>query len=168
MGHMNTQSHTSIKLALAAIAATLTLGACSLPWPPPPHAGHPAQAKIATNRAQWSAKMPAHYSFEAEMMCFCPETIRKAVVFEVKDGATVAMRYADGGEISAETKDVFLQHSSIDKMFAILQDAADRKASSINVTYDAALGFPTEIAIDYDTMMADEERSFLIRNVKAL
>lgn len=165
---MNTIKKTSLKLILTTIVAAMALSACSLQWPPPPKAGHPAQSQITTHRSQWAENKPTHYSFEAELMCFCPETVRKAVTFEIKDGATVAMRYADGGEIPAELKELFTQHSSIDKLFAILQDAAARNASSINVTYDTALGFPTEIAIDYDTKMADEERSFLIRNVRAL
>ncbi len=101
-------------------------------------------------------------------MCVCPETVRRAVMFEVQGGTTIAMHYVDGSEITTDLKELFAQHSSIDKMFAILQDAADRHASTINATYDTTLGYPTEIAIDYDTQMADEERSFLIRNVRTL
>ncbi|HEU0021543.1 MAG TPA: DUF6174 domain-containing protein [Dehalococcoidia bacterium] len=43
-----------------------------------------------------------------------------------------------------------------------LQDAIDRDAASIRVNYDSRLGYPVSIAIDYNTMMADEELGFSV------
>jgi len=45
-------------------------------------------------------------------------------------------------------------------MFALIQDAIDREADKITVTYDETLGYPTAINIDYSVMMADEEQSY--------
>lgn len=165
---MNTTKAISLRLILLTVVAAMTLSACSLQAPPPARTRHPAQGQISMKRAAWSEKKPAHYSFEAELMCFCPETVRKPVTFEVKEGVTVATHYADGGEIAAELKELFVKHDSIDKIFAILQDAADRNASDIRTTFDPALGYPLEIAIDYSTQMADEELGLSIRNLRVL
>lgn len=156
---------TSLKTFFVAIAFAVTLGACT--WPPPPRV-HAAQPQITQHRDQWVKNMPTHYQFDASVMCFCTEQVRRPVTFEVKDGIAIAMRYADGTEIPAELKDIFANHDTIDKFFGILQSAATRNAAEINASYDDALGYPTEIAIDMDRQMADEEMSYIITNVKAL
>lgn len=158
---------TSLKTIFAALGLAVSLSACTLPAPPPPRV-HAAQPQITQHREQWANKKPSHYQFEASVMCFCPESVRKPVVFEVKDGMTVSMRYADGSEVPAELKEVFAKHDSIDKFFGILQSAAAQNAAEIHVSYDDALGYPTEIAIDMDLRMADEEMSYTISNVKIL
>ena len=156
---------TSFKTAFVAIGLALTLSGCT--WPPPPRV-HIAQPQITQHRDQWAKNMPTHYQFDVGVMCFCTELVRRPVTFEVKDGVAVSMRYADGTEVPAELKEVFAKHDTIDKVFGILQSAATRNAAEIKVTYDDALGYPTEVAIDMDRQMVDEEISYLIANVKAL
>jgi hypothetical protein len=39
----------------------------------------------------------------------------------------------------------------------VIKDAIARNASSLTVKYDPKLGYPTQINIDYDQQMADEE-----------
>lgn len=157
--------NTSLKTVIAALGLAVSLSACT--WPPPPRV-HAAQPQITQHRDQWASNKPSHYQFDASVMCFCAEPVRKPVRFEVNNGEVVSMRYADGGEIPADLKDLFAKHDTIDKLFGILQSAAARNAAEIKVTYDDALGYPTEIAIDMDRQMADEEISYLIANVKAL
>ena len=51
----------------------------------------------------------------------------------------------------------------VEELFALLQDAVTRSAARIEVSYDERYGYPTELFIDYDEGMADEETRFVIR-----
>ena len=55
----------------------------------------------------------------------------------------------------------------VEELFALLQDAVRRNAARIEVSYDERYGYPTELFIDYDERMADEETRFVIRGVYA-
>jgi len=54
---------------------------------------------------------------------------------------------------------------SVMDLFGKIKDAIDRGAASIQVTYDTEWGYPQEIAIDYDEMMADEEFYVTVSNL---
>ena len=51
---------------------------------------------------------------------------------------------------------------TVEELFALLQDAVRRKAARIEVSYDERYGYPTELFIDYDERMADEETRFVM------
>ena len=55
---------------------------------------------------------------------------------------------------------------TVEEMFALIQNAIDEKADAITVTYDATLGYPKELWVDYSKMMADEEMSYTYSVVK--
>lgn len=50
----------------------------------------------------------------------------------------------------------------------MIQDAINRKAFSLNVRYSARFGYPTQIDIDYDSQIADEEKYLTIENFKEI
>lgn len=54
---------------------------------------------------------------------------------------------------------------SIMDLFDVIQSAIDQKAYSIAVVYNADWGYPEEIAIDYNVMMADEEFYTTVSNL---
>lgn len=49
---------------------------------------------------------------------------------------------------------------TVEDAFALIQDAIDREADRIDVTYNATYGFPTVMNLDYSIMMADEEQYY--------
>ena len=50
----------------------------------------------------------------------------------------------------------------IEGLFALIREAITQNASRIEVTFDETYGYPSELFIDYDERMADEEASFRI------
>ncbi|MEA5507094.1 DUF6174 domain-containing protein [Halotia wernerae UHCC 0503] len=54
------------------------------------------------------------------------------------------------------------------KLFNVIQDAIVRRASSLNVWYDARLGYPIQIDIDYSAQIADEELYLTIENFEVI
>jgi hypothetical protein len=79
---------------------------------------------------------------------------------EVQDGEVVSLTDKDGNPISADDPlfEYFNKFATIDRLFAELESAtASVEAGDINVTYDEALGFPTEASIDYIKEAIDDE-----------
>ena len=50
----------------------------------------------------------------------------------------------------------------------MIKDAIATNASSLTVKYDPKLGYPTQINIDYDQQMADEESYLTIEKLEAI
>jgi hypothetical protein len=79
-------------------------------------------------------------------------------------GVIDSRNYAETGEVVGEAvRDLF---PDVSGMFYIVQDAIDQQASQVTVTYDSQLGYPVNIRIDYNTMMADEELGFAVISLK--
>jgi hypothetical protein len=80
-------------------------------------------------------------------------------MLEVRDGAVVSGTGEDGQPLSAER---LAEYVPVEGMFDFIEDAIDRDAYSVDVNYDAALGFPAHAAVDYIFGMADEERALQV------
>jgi len=116
------------------------------------------------NREKWNRRGPDSYSFVMQRSCFCGGELRDAVRIVVEDGNRVSATYVGSGQpVRAD----FLQFfPTMDGIFEILEEAyAD--ADSLDVRYDAALGYPIEAYIDYLKNARDDELSFTISGVMA-
>lgn len=119
----------------------------------------------------WKAQNLRNYDFTLQRNCFCPEDIRGPVNIQVRNGAAVNITYADSG--ANVTGGKFDHADTIDKLFTILKDAYtgrnefSQKADSVNVTYDARLGYPTDFFIDVSQTIADEEQGYTVTNFAA-
>ena len=54
----------------------------------------------------------------------------------------------------------FPLYHTIDGLFDKIQDAIDREAVRLTVSYDPEIGYPTSVSIDYSLTIIDEEFSF--------
>jgi hypothetical protein len=54
------------------------------------------------------------------------------------------------------------------KLFNIVKDAIAKKAHRISVTYHPTQGYPTQINIDENAQMADEERYLTIEKLEII
>jgi hypothetical protein len=59
-------------------------------------------------------------------------------------------------------------YETVDDLLTLISEAYDRGAASVRASYDAATGQPTEVYIDYDEQMADEEVGFTVEPVRPL
>lgn len=106
----------------------------------------------------WNSKNINHYMVKQQHSCFCTPNSTHPIQFEVKNGAVVTGSLEDINETDKlPASQLTVDPMTAEKAFAFIQDAIDRKADSIVVEYDAKLGNPTKINVDYSTMMADEE-----------
>jgi hypothetical protein len=122
------------------------------------------QSRLDSNRELWESSGRSDYQIEYRRNCFCPSDITSPVVVAVVEGSIDSVTYAESGEpVREDARDLF---PDVAGLFDILQDAVDRDAASIRVSYDSRLGYPVSIAIDYETMMADEELGFSVSGLE--
>jgi Family of unknown function (DUF6174) len=113
--------------------------------------------KLEAHRAQWQSQGVDSYEFVLRRLCYCGGGTTPATVV-VRNGQRVSVTDVETGMPIAEN---FAQYYlTIDELFDFIADAIDRKAYQIDVTYDAAYGFPRQISIDYLENAIDEEMAF--------
>ena len=117
-----------------------------------------AQAELDTHRALWTSSRSNEYSFVLAPLCFCPQDLLDPVTVRVENGFLTVVTYVESGK--APEHDGYGRYVTIDDLFDTIQEAIDGKASQITATYDPEIGYPTDVRIDYDARIADEEYMF--------
>jgi hypothetical protein len=79
-------------------------------------------------------------------------------------GASVTERVYVGSDepVAPALEDLY---PSVDGLFEVLEEAMDRDAHRIEVTYDVGTGIPLDIWVDYAENVADEELGFAVRSL---
>jgi hypothetical protein len=123
------------------------------------------EAALAANRQRWAAQGAADYQFTYTRGCFCPPQYRGPFDVTVRGGAVTDVVYRGEGEPADRALSEF---QTVEDLFDLIAEAYDRKAARVDVTYDAATGQPSDVYIDYDEQMADEEIGFTVEPVRPL
>ncbi|GAX37369.1 DUF6174 domain-containing protein [Nodularia sp. NIES-3585] len=118
--------------------------------------------KLQFNRRLWNQQNISNYRYTLSNSCFCIPEARGPVVIEVRNGQTTSITSVATG-LAVEPQ-LFQEYNTIPKLFNVIQDAINRQAFSLNVSYSPRLGYPTQINIDYNSQMADEEVYLTIEN----
>jgi hypothetical protein len=124
----------------------------------------PEGSELEENMEKWAESGIEDYRFRFQRLCFCISV--DVFLVEVVDGEIVSATVADTGEEPHPA--VVDQILTIDSIFAAIQDAMDRDAHSLSVTYHETLGYPTEVDIDYLENAIDEEMSYRASDVVEL
>jgi len=106
-------------------------------------------------RARWDAAGIRDYRFEFHQQCECGPALADAAVVEVRAGSVTRVNYRDSGEAAAPSARRLFP--TVDDLFDRIADAIQQNAASLIVSYDPALGYPTQINIDYDLQVIDDE-----------
>jgi hypothetical protein len=109
--------------------------------------------ELVAARARWAAMHPTAYSYSETPECDCSTPALRLTVVSATIVAAVEL------DNRAPVPAISLAGlATIDGLFDILQDGFDRRAASIDMRFDPALGYPTHYFIDYDRREFDEER----------
>lgn len=78
---------------------------------------------------------------------------------EVQDGEVVSMTDINGEAFPMDDpmSDLVMKHATIDRLFSELGSDAVQEADHLTMSFDPTYGFPTEVAIDYIELAADDE-----------
>ncbi|MBF2009087.1 MAG: hypothetical protein IGS49_27495 [Chlorogloeopsis fritschii C42_A2020_084] len=156
----------------AALLTSVSLNAPVMSQLPTQEAQSPAIAnnlnfdQLIINRRLWNQQNIHSYRYTLSRSCFCVEEARSPVVIEVRNGITTSITSADTG--MPVNREYFQKYDTVLKLFLLIRDAIARGASNLSVQYDPILGYPTQINIDYDSLIADEEEYLTIENFEKI
>jgi hypothetical protein len=117
-----------------------------------------ANSDFVEARQRWKRFGPSSYEITIGHGCFCLPDVTRPVIVTVSDGQVVRRRYVDDDtNVDARWAEAF---PTVDGPFAVIADAFDRNAASVNATYHPSWGYPVSVGIDYEAQMADDESFF--------
>ena len=121
------------------------------------------RAEIAAQRAKWDARRIEDYQLTLSRSCFCAPEGAGLVVLSVLEGQPVEWLYfLSGDPVAPQWQAMF---PTVDGLFDFLEDAIDRGAEEIEVAFDADLGLPTMVRVDYRLAAVDEEIGYEVEKL---
>ncbi len=105
------------------------------------------------HRTRWDAAGIIDYEYAFRRTCECARSDTRPMRVQVRGGSVAAATYGDTGEAATTASG----YPTVDDLFDLIDDAIERGAQGLTVAYDGSLGYPTEISIDYDLEVADDE-----------
>ncbi|MDM9382853.1 DUF6174 domain-containing protein [Chlorogloeopsis sp. ULAP01] len=122
--------------------------------------------QLIINRRLWNQQNIYSYRYTLSRSCFCIPEARGPVVIEVRNGIATSITSVDTG--MPVNREYFQKYDTIPQLFVLIRDAIARGASNLSVQYDPILGYPTQINIDYDSQIADEEEYLTIESFEKI
>jgi hypothetical protein len=122
--------------------------------------------KFKMNYQLWKQHKISNYRYEFTRSCNCLPKATAPVIIEVRNGKTISI-------IDKETRQpadpaLFQQYNTIPKLFNIIKNALVRRAANLTVEYNPILHYPTQISIDYNSQITDDEIFFTISNLQII
>lgn len=128
-----------------------------------------ADSALDGARARWQSAGLASYEYGYHKFCDCHRENPPETVVTVRDGAVTGVRHRPAGtttEVPAAEKN-FDYYWTVDGLFALIA-SAEARGVQVRAAYDAELGFPREIYIDYDANLIGDELDVRLTGVTRL
>lgn len=113
------------------------------------------------NRQLWSKQSLGSYQYVFNWNCFCLPEYTAPVLIRVESGEWSEISLVRDG--TPVNRDDWKRYKTIEELFDIIDQAFLQDAKEIRAEYDPDFGYPTSVFIDYDEMIADEERGFNVK-----
>jgi len=114
--------------------------------------------RLQEARARWADAGLLDYSFMYQRTCFCLPEYLGPFAIEVSGGVVDSAYFANDAFAGAPEG----KFDTIPEMFDRIEKAIDRPVYKLDVTYDTTYGFPTELFIDGESMIADDEIGYSV------
>jgi len=115
-----------------------------------------ADANLDAARARWKSAAIASYEYGYNKYCDCHRESPPVTTVTVRSGTVTGVRHRPSGsttEVPGRNPEYYW---TVDGLFDLIASAQERGVQ-VRATYDADLGFPREIYIDYDTNLIGDE-----------
>ena len=113
------------------------------------------QLELAAAQSRWHAAGITNYDFDLQVACFCVATTFGSVTISVRNGQPTGIVSTDSGTV-VDTL-YFKGYLTVDRLFATLDQILGAKPAAFTADYDPGLGFPTEVSIDGNARVPDDE-----------
>lgn len=128
-----------------------------------------ADAELDGARARWQAAALAGYEYGYHKFCECHRESPPETTVTVRDAKVVGVRHRPAGtttDVPAADKNLSY-YWTVDGLFDLIASAQARGVQ-VRAAYDAALGFPREVYIDYDADFIGDELDVRLTSVSAV
>lgn len=128
-----------------------------------------ADAELDAARARWRAAALVAYEYGYHKFCECHRESPPETTVTVRDGSVTGVRHRPAGsttDVPAADKN-FEYYWTVDGLFGAIESALARGVQ-VRAAYDAELGFPREIYIDYDPDFIGDELDLRLTGVARL
>ncbi len=128
-----------------------------------------ADAELDAARARWQGARLSAYEYGYHKFCECHRESPPETIVSVRDGDVFRVRHRPAGsttEVPAADKN-FDYYWTVDGLFRLVEAAFERGVT-VRAAYDATLGYPREIYIDYDPDFIGDELDLRLTAVTAL
>jgi hypothetical protein len=114
--------------------------------------------KVRENRARWAASGVSSYEYAYNKFCECHGEEPPETVVTVSDGAIVRVhhKHADSGREVPARAGSLEYYWTVEDLFALLEKAAGGDAT-VRARYDATLGYPLQVYVDYQPALVGDE-----------
>jgi hypothetical protein len=127
-----------------------------------------ADADLDAARARWSDASLTSYEYGYHKYCECHRESPPETIVSVADGSVIRVRHRPAGtDVEVPAADKNLEYYwTVEGLFGLIATALDRGVT-VRAAYDAELGYPREIYIDYDTELIGDELDLRLTAVTA-
>ena len=128
-----------------------------------------ADPELDGARARWQSAALASYEYGYHKYCECHRESPPETVVTVRAGDVTGVRHRPAGstvEVPAADKN-FEYYWTVNGLFDLIA-AAEARGVQVRAAYDAELGFPREIYIDYDANFIGDELDLRLTGVTRL
>ena len=128
-----------------------------------------ADANLDAARARWKSAAISSYEYGYNKYCDCHRESPPETVVTVRGGTVTSVRHRPvGTTVEVPAADKNLQYYwTVDGLFELVA-AAQARGVQVRAAYDAELGFPREIFIDYDAKLIGDELDLRMTGVTRL
>lgn len=120
-----------------------------------------AQGELDSNRALWDAAAINDYSMTFQRLCQCSIEFLIPVRIIVRGDTIREVTDLDTGvPVEESIEAAFL---AVDGVFDVIQEAINRNAAAIDVSYNSTFGYPVDVDIDLSRSRFDDDVRFQIR-----
>lgn len=116
------------------------------------------QSQLDSQEARWADSGTGTYTLRTERHCEC--TNQYDVALNVVDGVAVSGVHAFSGDpLTPAELDAQL---TVADLFAVVQDAIDRRVAALAVQYNQEFGYVQRLRIDYDGRTVTDDVEFIV------
>jgi hypothetical protein len=134
---------------------------CTLPGDP-----LPPLARAGVQRQRFQDVVGDDYSYTFQLSCFCTPEAVQPVRITVRNGVITSATMLESGAPATPPADGFRTVPQLfDRIEAAMRDLEKGVVDDVRVEYDAALGYPREFYLDPEQGLADDELSYLLRDL---
>ena len=128
-----------------------------------------ADAELDAARTRWQSASLSGYEYGYHKFCECHRDNPPETIVTVRDGKVVGVRHRPVGsanEVPAADKNLDY-YWTVDGLFGLIS-SAQRRGVEVRAQYDATLGYPREVYIDYDANFIGDELDVRLTAVSPL